>query len=274
MTLFLQYSKVGNEEFLEGTFTSMNVKDSTSCGGGTVFLRKVPTTDFYMEPFLAEKPKPKMSPPGARINPPVKPLKSDTPKVATAPKAKKTVPPIVTKKPPVAAKQKSDLRKTTPKPKPPTDDLAKKNQTLKQLPADTVKKNSPEPSIAIPRVLTARQNELVRTITSSAKDIYIKIYDNGTIDNDTVSVYVDKKLVISKQRLTDKAITVKITLDDRKDFHELIMVAENLGEIPPNTSLMVVNAGEQQYEVRITSTEQKNAVVHFRYGGRSEGRAK
>jgi hypothetical protein len=42
------------------------------------------------------------------------------------------------------------------------------------------------------------------------------------------------------------------------------MVAENLGEIPPNTSLMVVKAGDQQYEVRITSTEQKNALVRFK----------
>jgi hypothetical protein len=94
--------------------------------------------------------------------------------------------------------------------------------------------------------------------------VYLKIYDNGTIDNDTVSVYIDNKLVISKQRLTDKAITLKINLDEKTSFHELVMVADNLGEIPPNTSLMIVNAGDQQYEVRITSTEQKNAVIHFR----------
>ena len=43
------------------------------------------------------------------------------------------------------------------------------------------------------------------------------------------------------------------------------MVAENLGEIPPNTSLMIVKAGDKEYEVRITSTEQKNAVVKFQY---------
>ena len=109
-----------------------------------------------------------------------------------------------------------------------------------------------------------RVNELVKTIITSAKDVSIKIYDNGTIDNDTVSVYVDNKLVISRQRLTDKAITVRINLDEKVSFHELVMVAENLGEIPPNTSLMIVNAGDKQYEVRITSTEQKNAVIHFK----------
>ena len=106
---------------------------------------------------------------------------------------------------------------------------------------------------------------MVKTITTNANEIIIKVYDNGSIDNDTVSVYLDKKLVVSKQRLTEKAITVKFNLDDTNDFHQLVMVAENLGEIPPNTSLMVVTAGNKQYEVRITSTEQKNAVVIFKY---------
>jgi hypothetical protein len=105
----------------------------------------------------------------------------------------------------------------------------------------------------------------VKTITVNTTEVTVDLYDNGTIDNDTVSVYLDKKLVVSKQRLTEKAITVKLKLDEENDYHELVMVAENLGEIPPNTSLMVVRAGDKQYEVRITSTEQKNAVVIFKY---------
>ena len=73
------------------------------------------------------------------------------------------------------------------------------------------------------------------------------------------------KLVLSRKRLTEKALTLKVNLDESANYHELVMVAENLGEIPPNTSLMVVKAGKQQYEVRITSTEQKNAVVVFKF---------
>ena len=57
MTCFLQYAKSGDEEFLEGKYISMNVKDSTPCDRGTVFLRKVATSDFYKEPFLVEKEK-------------------------------------------------------------------------------------------------------------------------------------------------------------------------------------------------------------------------
>jgi hypothetical protein len=39
------------------------------------------------------------------------------------------------------------------------------------------------------------------------------------------------------------------------------MVANNLGSIPPNTSLMIVTANNKRYEVFISSSEQKNAKI-------------
>jgi len=116
----------------------------------------------------------------------------------------------------------------------------------------------------LPKALATRENELVQTIEAEEGNVMVNIYDNGTIDNDTVSVYLDRKLVVSKERLTENAITIHFELDSSASEHELVMVAENLGEIPPNTSLMVVKINGKQYEVRITSTEQKNAVVKFR----------
>ena len=65
--------------------------------------------------------------------------------------------------------------------------------------------------------------------------------------------------------LTDRPIVVTLHLDEDNDYHEIVLVAENEGEIPPNTSLMIVKAGDKEYEVRITSTEQKNAVIRFQY---------
>jgi hypothetical protein len=263
MTLFLQYSKVGKEEFLEGTFTAMDVKDSTACPGGTVYLRKVPSSDFYKEPFLVEKEKSK-PPPVAANTPPKKPATPVTPPAA----AQKKPPVVAQKKPPVVAQKKPPIAKTTPKPveKKLSPTTPRKTDVLKELNADTFEKIAPRTNFGtpVPRVLETRVNELVKTISTSVNSVEIKIYDNGTVDNDTVSVYIDNKLVISKERLTEKPITLTIDLDDRRNFHELVMVAENLGEIPPNTSLMVVTAGDKQYEVRITSTEQKNAVVHFK----------
>jgi hypothetical protein len=41
------------------------------------------------------------------------------------------------------------------------------------------------------------------------------------------------------------------------------MYAENLGEIPPNTALMVVTDGDKRYEVRISSDYKKSGTIHF-----------
>ena len=257
MTCFLQYTKSGDEEFLEGTYTSMNIRDSSSCGKGTIFLRKVETSDFYKEPFLVKREKD------------AERLKSRTPDKTTASK-----PPVQkTATPPVVVKKQPSNTSTNPTRKPPDKPVTKTNPKTDQTDRavasriDSVKKTDrvPAPAISIPKVLRSRANEVVKTITTDEKDIVISLYDNGTIDNDTVSVYLDKKLVVDNKRLTDKPIEVRFTLDDNNNFHELVMVAENLGEIPPNTSLMVVKAGGRQYEVRITSTEQKNAVVVFKY---------
>jgi hypothetical protein len=50
-------------------------------------------------------------------------------------------------------------------------------------------------------------------------------------------------------------------IDAMDPHHELVMVADNLGSIPPNTSLMVVTANNKRYEIFISSSEQKNAKI-------------
>ena len=63
----LVYDRSGKEEFLEGAYTStyekadmfFGRKRGGDCGGGKVFLRKVTTSEFYVEPFLRNK---KLSP--------------------------------------------------------------------------------------------------------------------------------------------------------------------------------------------------------------------
>ena len=113
--------------------------------------------------------------------------------------------------------------------------------------------------------LTTRSNELVREIKVDTGTIRLDFYDNGQIDGDTISVFVDKQAVLSMKRLTEKPATVSIMIDLKKREHEVVMVAENLGSIPPNTALMLVTAGTKRYQLYLTSTEQKNAMVRFIY---------
>lgn len=261
MNYNLQYSRSGKEEFLDGTYLGKpEVKDQENpyewgeCGGGKVFLRKVPSSDFYTEPFLRNEKKadkPRTDPPPTTNRNTTKPLSPAPPPV----EKKQTKPPVTQKNtttPPVRDPVKKNV------PPPVIKDSIAKVPDVKRQPAV-------KPPVTVPEVLKTRKNELMKTLVLTDPEVTLKIYDNGEIDDDSVSVYIDNKLVLSNKRLTTNPLTLTLKMDEDNPEHELVMVAENLGRIPPNTSLMIVEAGSQRFTVRITSTEQKNAVVRFQY---------
>lgn len=139
---------------------------------------------------------------------------------------------------------------------------------MKSKPAEAVptpRQEEQERKAPIPRVLIERENRLVRTITTSEENIQINIFDNGTIDNDTISLYHNNALVISNAKLDIRPLLLKIKCSKTDNRHELVMVAENLGEIPPNSAMMVITAGKERYEVFLASDEQRNAKVVINY---------
>jgi hypothetical protein len=95
--------------------------------------------------------------------------------------------------------------------------------------------------------------------------IRLDFYDNGHIDGDSITVLVNKQVILSHQRLTATPITSYIKIDQNNTFQEIEMVAENLGSIPPNTALLIITAGEKRYRLFLSSTEVKSAKVRFVY---------
>ena len=95
--------------------------------------------------------------------------------------------------------------------------------------------------------------------------IRLDFYDNGEIDGDSITVLVNRNVVLSNQRLSAKPITLYINIDEKAPYQEVEMVAENLGTIPPNTALLIITAGKNRYSVFLTSTETKSAAVRFVY---------
>lgn len=95
--------------------------------------------------------------------------------------------------------------------------------------------------------------------------IRLDFYDNGVVDGDSITVMVNKQVVLTNQRLTASPITLSIQVDLTKTFHEVEMVANNLGSIPPNTALLIITAGVKRYRLFLTSTEAKNAMIRLVY---------
>jgi hypothetical protein len=125
----------------------------------------------------------------------------------------------------------------------------------KQKPVTTV-----APPVINNPVITKRETEVIQTLTIVEDSVTLSLYDNGEIDGDTVSVFVNNEKVISNVGL--KASAYKHTVYFKPgETIQLTLFAENLGTIPPNSGLLVVYSGEQRYQVFFTSTLNKSAVV-------------
>jgi hypothetical protein len=141
--------------------------------------------------------------------------------------------------------------------------------TLPGLERETVK----GPSLDV-NSLTSRFKQRQTIVTSEVQvqsdSIRVSFYDNGDIDGDSISVFLNGTPVLEKQMISAKATTIYIKLDPSKEFHDLAMFAENLGRIPPNTALMVVYDGDTPQEVFLSSNLQQNGSVRIKRKVKSE----
>ena len=127
-------------------------------------------------------------------------------------------------------------------------------------PAATEPEEKPAPVV---EKYTARAKNILKKIDIKQPNFKVDLYDDGDVDGDIVSVYYNGKNILSSKKLTDKPITLNLTVDPTRIENELLIYAENEGDIPPNTALMIVTEGNNRTEVRITSDEKKNGVIIF-----------
>lgn len=109
-----------------------------------------------------------------------------------------------------------------------------------------------------------RETEIIRTVLFKSDSLVISLYDNGTIDGDTVSLVLNGNIILSKQGLTDKAIRKTIAASEIGDSSRLVLYAENLGRIPPNSGLLILQDGNERYQIRFSGDLQKNSAVILR----------
>jgi actin-related protein len=111
--------------------------------------------------------------------------------------------------------------------------------------------------------VSQRKTILHQTVTFSSDSLLLTLYDNGEVDGDTVSVLMNGQLIIAKQGLSTTASKKTIYIPSTTDRVELVMYAESLGSIPPNTGLLVIRDGKDLYEIRFSGDLQKNASIVF-----------
>ncbi len=160
-----------------------------------------------------------------------------------------------------------------PEKKIPVVEVPKPAPVIEKKPAVVVlpPKPTPPPVVIVAPSITQGAAELEKRTTKSDQSFYFEsdslvltLYDNGEVDGDTVTVVMNGNIIFSKQGLSTKANTKVIHIDSKLDSVKLVMYAENLGEIPPNTGLMIILDGEKRYEVRFSADLSTNAAIILR----------
>lgn len=117
-------------------------------------------------------------------------------------------------------------------------------------------------SLSPPKDLSGRKIETIQAVKVLNDSIVLSLFDNGTIDGDTVSVLLNGKTIISRVGLLATAYNHTIHLTpDMGDSIRIILYAENLGSIPPNTGLLVVRDGDVNHEIRFSGDLKNNSAI-------------
>jgi len=297
MTNYLTYNTIRGRETLEGTYISSNSKLGKDCGSGSVYLEKVVPFVKMIPKNVAgqnnksitknnkkiEQPENKTAPINKLVlqnNPPTN-IKNNI-----VSNIKKTVAPLNSTS--LQKTNKDNIPKAT-KEDSPNSIVNTTNANIIEQPITKIKEentvppnnNSNSNSITnsnandnakstnrnqiLPYVLVGRENKLVSKITVNSSHISFDLYDNGTIDNDSIMVYDNKIQILANQRLSFKAIHFELDFNKEVTEHEIIIVAQNLGSVPPNTALMILKEGNRRKEYFITSTLQTNAMLIINY---------
>ncbi|MEO8172245.1 MAG: hypothetical protein ABI581_04145 [Sediminibacterium sp.] len=133
---------------------------------------------------------------------------------------------------------------------------------------DEIKKDTI--AVAVPDVVptvqefTQRPKVFTKVIEVDNSTLRLEIYDNGEVDGDEISLFLNNKRILVKSKLTHRAIRINIELDPTLEYNELSMFAENLGMIPPNTAALILYDGKTRYETLLSSDLNKSATLKLK----------
>jgi hypothetical protein len=216
-----------------------------------------------------EPPNHAATPPGKRPEPVVPPAvaeaRRETPPVAKAPAIPPPTPTEVRR--PEPPKQTATPPEKRPEPVVPPA-VAEVRRASPPAAALAPRRPEPpaEPGSPTERFRT-REKTLVQEIEVAGDTLRLDFYDHAEVDGDSVSIFLGDRLIASHILLKATAHRLSIPVSEIGDRMELTMVAENLGTIPPNTSLLILYVDGIRHEARLESTERSSAMIRFRRPG-------
>ncbi len=156
-----------------------------------------------------------------------------------------------------------EIASIVPLPDPKQQDTANAKKPPAVAPSPVIVK-APEPPKQIVE-LAKRKVEALQTVFITADSVRFDVYDNGYVDGDSISIIVNGKVFMEHLRLTDRAISKVLHVGkETGDSIQVVLFAENLGSIAPNSGVLVITDGNKRTEVHFSGDLKNNKSVILR----------
>ncbi len=107
-----------------------------------------------------------------------------------------------------------------------------------------------------------RTVQVQRLMEVQKKTVKIRVWDNGTVDGDILTLFLNGKIIVKNYRVTRQKHETIVTLDQPVNY--LILHAINLGSISPNTVAVSVDDGVLEQVVIVSSNLKESGAIMMR----------
>lgn len=106
---------------------------------------------------------------------------------------------------------------------------------------------------------TKRKVKVDRVIKVKSNNIRIRVWDSGTVDGDIITLFLNGEQVLDRYRVNKRKWTIPVEILNGENL--LILHAEDLGDIRPNTVAVAIDDGVREQTIVMSSNLEESGAV-------------
>jgi hypothetical protein len=118
-------------------------------------------------------------------------------------------------------------------------------------------------SLLLKRIADERMDTIIQAFKTKFRTVELSVSDDAVVDNDIISILFNENVLIKNYSLTAKPLKFTLDIDSARKKSYLRFIAENVGNIPPNTATIKIKIGEVVRSLIIPSSFKYNGVIVF-----------
>jgi hypothetical protein len=107
--------------------------------------------------------------------------------------------------------------------------------------------------------LTQRRVKVDRVIRVQSDNIRLKVWDNGIVDGDILTLFLNGERILNEYRVSKRRWSIPVSILHGENL--LILHADDLGDISPNTVAVAIDDGVQEQIIILSSNLRESGAI-------------